>query len=65
MLEPEGTGRYIQAGDIALALAYALRLTDNLSFGFKAQYVEETIDIDKAKAITADFSTYYRTGFRD
>ena len=65
VLEPEGTGRMIQAGDIALSLAYAIRLTDNLSFGFKTQYIEETIDKDKAKAITADFSTYYRTGFRD
>ena len=65
VLDPEGTGRMIDAGDVALALAYAIQLTDNLSFGFKGQYLEEKIDIDKATAITADFSTYYRTGFRD
>ena len=63
--DPEGTGRMINAGDLALAIAYAIQLTDNLSFGFKGQYLEENIDIDKATAITADFSTYYRTGFRD
>ena len=65
VLDPEGTGRMIDAGDVALALAYAIQLTDNLSFGFKGQYLEEKIDIDKATAITADFATYYRTGFRD
>ena len=65
VVDPEGTGRMIDAGDVALALAYAIQLTDNLSFGFKGQYLEEKIDIDKATAITADFSTYYKTGFRD
>tara|TARA_B100000959_G_scaffold3829_1_gene4154 strand:+ start:342 stop:1286 length:945 start_codon:yes stop_codon:yes gene_type:complete len=65
VLDPEGTGRMIDAGDLALAIAYAIKLTDNLSFGFKTQYLEEKIDIDKATAITADFSTYYKTGFRD
>ena len=63
--DPEGTGRMINAGDLALAIAYAIQLTDNLSFGFKTQYLEENIDADKATAVTADFSTYYKTGFRD
>ena len=63
--DPEGTGRMINAGDLALGIAYAIQLTDNLSFGFKGQYLEENIDADKATAVTADFSTYYKTGFRD
>ena len=63
--DPEGTGKMINAGDLALAIAYAIQLTDNLSFGFKTQYLEENIDVDKATAVTADFSTYYKTGFRD
>ena len=63
--DPEGTGRMINAGDLALAIAYAIQLTDNLSFCFKTQYLEENIDVDKATAVTADFSTYYKTGFRD
>ena len=63
--DPEGTGRMINAGDLALAIAYAIQLTDNLSFGFKGQYLEENIDADKATAVTADFSTYYKPGFRD
>jgi hypothetical protein len=50
VLDPEGTGRMIDAGDLALAIAYAIKLTDNLSFGFKTQYLEEKIDIDTATA---------------
>jgi len=62
---PEGTGRIIEGGDIALGAALAIQFTDKLSFGFKGHYVEETIDRDKATGFTVDFSTFYRTGFRD
>ena len=55
----------IQVGDIALAVGYAVRLTYGLSFGVKGQYIEENIDIDKAKGFAFDFSTYYLSGFRD
>jgi len=65
IFEPEGTGRYIQVGDIAISGAYALRLTDRLSFGIKGQYIEEFIDKDKAKGMAFDFSTFYLSGFRD
>ena len=65
IFEPEGTGRMIKAGDIAIALAYALKLTDRLSFGLKGQYLEEFIDDDKAKGFAFDFSTFYMSGFRD
>jgi hypothetical protein len=65
IFEPEGTGRNIQAGDISLGAAYAIRLTDRLSFGLKGQYIEEFIDNDKAKGFAFDFSTYYFSGFRD
>lgn len=65
IIDPEGTGRMVHVGDLAFAAAYAVSLTDRLSFGFKMQYVEETIDRDKANGWLVDFSTYYYTGFRD
>jgi len=65
IFEPEGTGRYIQVGDIAVGSAYAIKLTDQLSFGIKGQYLEEFIGNDKAKGIAFDFSTFYMSGFRD
>ncbi|MBC8181052.1 PorV/PorQ family protein [candidate division KSB1 bacterium] len=63
--ESEGTGRMINVGDIAFGAAYAIELTDKLSFGVKANYVEETIDRDKATGLMLDLSTFYRTGFKD
>ena len=65
IFEPEGTGRMIHAGDLALAMAYAIRLTDGLSFGLKGQYLEENIDSDKAKGFAFDFSTFYKSDFRN
>lgn len=62
---PEGTGRMISGGDIAIGGAIAIQFTDRLSFGFKASWIEETIDRDKARGFTVDFSTFYHTGFRD
>lgn len=62
---PEGTGRTITGGDLALGAAVAIQFTDKLSFGFKTTWVEETIDRDKASGYLVDFSTYYRTGFRN
>ncbi|MBC8395412.1 MAG: PorV/PorQ family protein [Candidatus Marinimicrobia bacterium] len=65
IFEPEGTGKMIKAGDIAIAVAYGLKLTDRLSFGIKSQYLEEFIGDDKANGFAFDFSTYYMSGFRD
>ncbi len=65
IIQPEGTGRMVHVGDLSVGLAYGVRLTDRLSFGFKTQFVEETIDKDKARGALVDFSTYYYTGFRD
>ncbi len=65
ILEPTGTGRLVSVGDISVAIAYAVKLTNQLSFGFKGQLIEEWIDKDKAKGISVDFSTHYYTGFRD
>ncbi len=65
IVQPEGTGRMVHVGDLAAAVAYGVHLTDRLSFGFKTQYVEETLDQDKARGWLVDFSTYYYTGFRD
>ncbi|MBN1350063.1 PorV/PorQ family protein [candidate division KSB1 bacterium] len=62
---PGGTGRVVSGGDIALGAALAVQFTDKLSFGCKVHWIEETIDHDKTSGFTVDFSTFYRTGFRD
>lgn len=65
VLEPTGTGRLVSVGDVSIGLAYAIKLTDQLSFGFKGKWIEEWIDSDKANGVAIDFSTYYYTGFKD
>jgi hypothetical protein len=62
---PEGTGRNVTGGDVALGAAVAIQFTNKLSFGFKTNWIEETIDRDKASGFLVDFSTFYRTGFRN
>ncbi len=62
---PGGTGRMITAGDLAVAGSVAFQFTDRLSFGVRGQWIQETLDRDKATGFTIDFSTYYATGFKD
>lgn len=64
-LQPEGTGRMVNAGDLALGLAYAREITDKLSLGGHVRYVEENLDLDTRRTVAIDVATYYRTGFRD
>lgn len=60
--QPFGTGRYFSFGDIAVALTYARKMTDQFSFGVTARYVEETLDVLKMRGVLVDVGTYYWTG---
>ena len=57
--QPFGTGTYFSFGDVAVALSYARKMTDQFSFGVTARYVEETLDILKMRGILFDLGTYY------
>jgi Type IX secretion system protein PorV len=58
---PEGTGEFFSAGDIAVGLSYARKLTDRFSIGFTAKYIQETIWHESASAIAIDAGTIFRT----
>ncbi|MDR3667663.1 MAG: PorV/PorQ family protein [Ignavibacteriaceae bacterium] len=58
---PEGTGEFFSAGDIAVALSYARKLTDRFSIGFTAKYIQESIWHESASAIAIDAGTIFRT----
>jgi hypothetical protein len=60
--QPFGTGKYFKFGDLAVALSYARRMTDQFSFGITARYVEETLDVLKMRGLLVDIGTYYWTG---
>jgi hypothetical protein len=63
-LQPDGTGRMVQAGDLLIGLAVAKRFTDKLSIGVQVKYVQEKLDNYKFSNVLFDVGTIYYTGFR-
>ncbi len=59
---PFGTGEYFGFGDLASAVTYSRRMTDQFSFGGTVRYVEETLDKLKMRGVMIDLGTYYWTG---
>ena len=59
---PFGTGEYFGYTDIAVAISYSRKMTEQFSFGGNVKYVEETLDKLKMRGIMLDLGTYYRTG---
>jgi hypothetical protein len=59
---PFGTGEYFSYGDIAFAVTYARKMTDQFSFGGTVRYIEETLDKLKMRGVMIDLGTYYWTG---
>ena len=64
VLEPEGTGRMVEAGDFMVGLAAARRFTDRLTIGVQAKYVVESLDDDQFSDVLFDVGALYYTGFR-
>jgi hypothetical protein len=58
---PEGTGEFYDARDLALGLSFATALTDRFSFGLTAKYIEERIWHESGGAFAADFGIFYNT----
>ena len=65
VLEPDGTGRMVEAGDVMVGLAASRRFTDRLSIGAQAKYVSERLDEDTFSNVLFDVGALYYTGFRD
>jgi long-subunit fatty acid transport protein len=60
--QPFGTGDYFGFGDMALAVTYSRKMTDQFSFGGTVRYIEETLDKLKMRGVMIDLGTYYWTG---
>ena len=60
--QPFGTGDYFSFGDIALAVSYSRKMTEQFSFGGTVRYIEETLDKLKMRGVMIDLGTYYWTG---
>lgn len=61
---PVFTGNTFTAGDLAIGLSYARKITDRLSIGGTVRYLNETIASVGMSNWSVDFSTIYFTGFR-
>lgn len=59
---PFGTGEYFSFGDIAFAVSYSRKMTEQFSFGGTVRYIEETLDKLKMRGVMIDLGTYYWTG---
>jgi len=59
---PSGTGEYFGFSDIAIALSYSRKMTEQFSFGGTVRYIEETLDKLKMRGVMIDLGTYYWTG---
>lgn len=59
---PFGTGEFFGFGDVAIAVTYSRKMTDQFSFGGTVRYIEETLDKLKMRGFMIDLGTFYWTG---
>lgn len=58
-LDPNGTGQYFDAQDMALSLSFARHLTENFKFGISLKYINQRIWNETANGIAFDIGTQY------
>ena len=63
--EPNGTGRFFDAQDLALGLTYSRYLTDKFIVGLTVKYVNQTIWNETAEGIAFDIGTQYSLDFQN
>ncbi|MCX6173127.1 MAG: PorV/PorQ family protein [Ignavibacteriales bacterium] len=59
--QPEGTGEYFSAGDLAVGISYARNLTDRFSIGFSAKFIQQKIWHMSSTGFAFDASTLFHT----
>lgn len=61
--QPEGTGEYWNAGDLALALTYCRNLTDRFSIGGNIKYISQQIWHESTQGFAVDLGLLFITQF--
>jgi len=59
--QPDGTGEYFSASDIAAGVSFARQLSERFAVGFTVKYIQQTIWHESASAFALDFGTTFRT----
>jgi len=63
--EPNGTGRYYDAKDIAIGITYARFLTDRFCVGITGKYIQQRIWNETANGFAFDLGSQYRLDFQN
>ncbi len=64
IFQPQGTGQKVSAGDLAIGVVYALKMTDKFSFAARVSWINQTLYTESLSSISIDVGTYFFTGFR-
>lgn len=59
--QPEGTGEFYSASDLALGLTYGVALTNRFSAGLTGKYIREQLWNETASTFAVDLGVRYRT----
>ncbi len=59
--QPEGTGEFYSASDLALSATYGIALTDRFSAGLTGKYIRERLWNETASTFALDLGVLYRT----
>lgn len=62
---PEGTGQTFKAGDFAVSIGYALKLTDRFAIGFNPKFIYQSIWQMSATGFAVDVGVHYDTPFKN
>ncbi|MGD8780293.1 MAG: PorV/PorQ family protein [Ignavibacteria bacterium] len=60
---PQGTGTYFDATDLAVGISYARYLIEDISVGVNIKYIQQRIWNTSAETFAADFGILLHTGF--
>jgi hypothetical protein len=64
LLEPNGTGLFYNATDVAFGISYAYNLLDRFSVGVTGKYIQQKLVNESASSIAIDIGTILITGFK-
>jgi hypothetical protein len=62
---PEGTGQTFKAGDFAVGISYALKLTDRFAIGVTPKFIYQSIWQMSAKGFAIDVGVHYETPWKN
>lgn len=63
--QPQGTGLFFSAYDVAIGVAYARQLTDRFALGINTKYVQESIAKSAATGVAFDLGLLFRADWNN